>query len=72
VVFLLGAALLASELVLVARGLDWCEPRARKLWKAVRSAWGRTTMAARIALCVAGAALVATAVVFYVQGSSGA
>ena len=37
-VFLFGAALLASELLVVARWLDWCEPRARKTWKRIRRA----------------------------------
>lgn len=37
-ILLLGLALLASELLFVARWLDWCEPRVRKTWKRIRRA----------------------------------
>jgi hypothetical protein len=35
-VFGVGAALLACELLFVARALDWCEPRLRRFWRRVR------------------------------------
>lgn len=70
IVFALGAALLASESTIAARALDWCEPRARKLWLAVRKAWKRANVAARIAVCVAGVALLATCVAAYLWTTS--
>jgi hypothetical protein len=58
-VFLFGLALLAAELLVVARWLDWCEPRVRKAWMRIKHAWTRAALATRIAISIAGATLVA-------------
>ena len=58
-VFLPGLALVASELLFVARWLDWCEPRVRNAWLHIKQAWTRAAMTARVAVCIVGAALVA-------------
>lgn len=54
-IFLLGMALLASELRIVARSLDWCEPRIRRGWSHVRDVWRRVTSRARRAVGRSGA-----------------
>ena len=42
-VFVFGMALLASELRVVARWMDWCEPKLHRAWTRVRHVWRRTT-----------------------------
>ena len=54
-----GLALLASELLFVARWLDWCEPKIRKAWLHIKQAWTRAAIAARVAVCILGATLLA-------------
>jgi len=58
-VFLVGLALLAAEVLMVARWLDWCEPRVRKAWMHIKHSWTRAAMATRVALSIVGATLVA-------------
>jgi hypothetical protein len=58
-VFVPGLALLASELLFVARWLDWCEPKVRNAWLRIKQAWTRAAMPARVAVCIVGATLVA-------------
>lgn len=58
-VFLFGLALLASEVLAVARWLDWCEPKIRSAWTRIKQAWIRAAMTTRIALCLGAATLVA-------------
>jgi hypothetical protein len=70
VVFGAGAALLASESMLVARFLDWCEPRLRRMWSRVRKIWSRTPVIGRIGVCVGVAAVFATLIVTYFRSTS--
>jgi hypothetical protein len=57
-VFAIGVALLARELRPAARALDWCEPKLRAAWHAVKRAWKRSSTAARTGLSLVGVALV--------------
>lgn len=57
VLFLLGVALLASEVRPAARLLDWCEPRARTGARRMKQAWGRSAAITKVAACLLGVAL---------------
>ena len=62
VILLGGLGVLASELLAIARVLDWSEPRARKLGRLVRGSWQRARTATRVALYIGCAAAVAVCV----------
>lgn len=57
----LGFGLLAREFLVVARALDWLEPRLRKAVAAGKRLWTRSSMAGRAALVLGAAVIVAAA-----------
>jgi uncharacterized protein (TIGR02611 family) len=57
VLFLLGVALLASEVRPAARLLDWCEPRVRAGARRVKRAWTRSAAVTKVSVCLVGLAL---------------
>ena len=59
VFFILAGALLAGESRVIARFMDWCEVRARRIIAGAKRLWRRTPTAARVAtiVVVAGCAV---------------
>lgn len=55
--FLLAGTLLASDSLILARTLDWCEVRIRTIAARLHRIWVHLSMAGKIAVAAAGAAL---------------
>ena len=56
----LGLMLLAGEVLLAARSLDWLELRLRELWRFIQRVW-RSSVLGKVAVVVAAVILVAAA-----------
>lgn len=54
-----GWALLASEVLVVARWLDWLEPKLVKLWRPIARKWKRASVVSRVGVCLGAACVVA-------------
>jgi len=56
-IFILGLALVGSDIGFVARGLDWFELKARAVWEWIRSFWKSASIPLRVVVSLGLAAV---------------